>query len=287
MRRPKLVILVLALAAIGAVVAAQFKYSARCEAFRDVSYGTHDRNKLDLYIPKSNKPVPLLIWIHGGAWASGDKDEHNPTTEQLTRGYAVAAINYRYSTQAPFPAQIEDVKAAVRYLRANAKKYNLDPDAFGVWGGSAGGHLAALLGTTDNVTEFDTDSDKGVSSRVQCVIDLCGPTDLVKLSPVETPYFPVTYLLGGDTREKKELAAKASPITQVTRTSAPFLIIHGDADEVVPVAQSELLADALKRAGVSCELMILKGAGHSGPPFTSKELRNKYNAFLDKHLKNK
>lgn len=254
--------------------------------YRDLSYGPHkERNNLDLYVPKSEKPLPLVIWVHGGGWSMGSKDGGNPAMPLLTKGFAVASTNYRLSQHAVFPAQIEDVKSAVRFLRANAKKYNLDPDRFGVWGASAGGHLVALLGTTGDDHEFDVDSNKGVSSKVQAVLDFFGPTDLAKLSPPQTKNNPITALLGGATGEKKELAAKANPITHVSKTDPPFLIVQGDADPLVPASQSEMLAEALKKAGVECELVILKGASHGGPQFNTPEMREKYLAFFEKNLK--
>src|SRR5262249_38247477 len=144
---------------------------------RDLRYGPHqERNTLDLYVPKSDTPLPLVIWVHGGGWQDGN----NPAMQLLKSGYAVASINYRLSQHAVFPAQIEDCKAAVRLLRANAKKYNLNPDAFGAWGASAGGHLVALLGTSGEVKELEGEvgESKDTSSRVQAVVDFYGPTDL-------------------------------------------------------------------------------------------------------------
>jgi acetyl esterase/lipase len=262
------------------------KLPAGTAEYRDLSYGTHkERNNLDLFVPKSDSPVPLVLWVHGGGWSGGSKEGINPALRLLDHGYAVAATNYRLSQQAVFPAQIEDVKAAVRFLRMNAKKYNLDPERFGAWGGSAGGHLVALLGTTGAVKEFDTDSNKNTSSNVQAVIDFFGPTDLLKLSPPDAANNPITRLLGGTTGEKKDLAMKANPITHVTKDDPPFLIVQGDADPLVPANQSELLAAALKKAGVECELVILKGAGHGGAQFGTKEMLDKYLAFFDKNLK--
>jgi len=146
----------------------------------------HERQKLDLYLPKAEKKLPLIIWIHGGAWLAGSKTDGVPLN-YLAEGYAVASINYRLSQHAIFPAQIEDCKAAVRYLRANAQKYNLDPNCFGAWGPSAGGHLVALLGTAGDVNEFDTGKNLAVSSRVQAVVDYFGPTDLLQMDDHRLP----------------------------------------------------------------------------------------------------
>jgi acetyl esterase/lipase len=256
--------------------------------YRDVAYGQHkERNVLDLYVPTASSPVPLVIWVHGGGWSAGSKDGNNPAMRLLSKGYAVAAINYRLSQHAVFPAQIEDVKEAVRFLRAGAAKYKLDPDRFGAWGASAGGHLVALLGTSGGVQEFDSGGNKDVSSRVQAVIDFYGPTDLAKLVPPKAVNNPISKLLGGAVEEKKELAEKANPITYISKDDPPFLIVQGDADKLVPASQSEMLAEALKKARVECELVILKGAGHGGPQFNSKEMLDRYQTFFDKHLAKK
>ena len=255
---------------------------------KDVSYGPHERNKLDINVPKSDKPLPLVIWVHGGGWEAGDK-ALNPATLLTVKGYAVASINYRYSKQAVFPAQLHDCKAAVRFLRDNATKYNLDPDAFGVWGASAGGHLVALLGTTGDVPELEGDAETKTSSKVQAVCDWFGPTDLVALAPMSAAFNPITKLLGGSTATKADLAKLANPITHLTKNDAPFLTFHGDGDKLVPVSQSELLHVALTKAGVESELVILKGADHGGREFQAQvgsvENRKKLLAFFDKHLK--
>lgn len=256
---------------------------------KNLSYGDHARQKLDLTVPASDKPVPLLIWVHGGGWEAGDKGGRNPAKLFLDRGYAVAAVNYRYSKQAVFPAQYHDCQAAVRYLRANAGKYNLDPDAFGVWGASAGGHLVALLGTAADVPELDGDPKSKVSPKVQAVFDWFGPTDLVKLSPARAADNPITKLLGGSTGEKTELAERANPITHVSKGDAPFLIAHGTTDRVVPLSQSELLQEALKKSGIESELLVFDGAGHGDAEFAKQAAapanREKVAAFFAKHLK--
>jgi acetyl esterase/lipase len=157
------------------------------KADRDIAYGKHERQKLDVFVPKGDGPFPLVIWVHGGAWEGGSK-EGGPTAGLLPLGYAVASVNYRLSKHAVFPAQIHDVKSAVRFLRANAKKYNLDPERFGAAGASAGGHLVALLGTSGDVKDLDGDGDnKEVSSRVKCVLDYFGPTDLAWLGNLGHP----------------------------------------------------------------------------------------------------
>ncbi|HEY4761519.1 MAG TPA: alpha/beta hydrolase, partial [Thermoguttaceae bacterium] len=211
----------------------------------------------------------------------------------LPRAYAVASLNYRLSQEAIFPAQIEDCKAAVRWLRTHAKQYGLDADHFAAWGDSAGGHLSALLGTTGDTKEFDKGDNLDISSRVQAVCDYYGPTDFLQMDdhlPAriarnhDMPDSPESRLIGGPIQEKKEKTARANPITYITPAAAPFLIVHGDNDGSVPFNQSELLFDALKKAGVSVHLHVMKGAGH-GPPFGQPEVIDMITKFFDHYLK--
>jgi len=256
---------------------------------RDLEYipGGHVRNKLDLYLPaKADHPLPVIVWIHGGGWEAGSK-EGCPAVAFAGKGYAVASINYRFSQDAIFPAQIEDCKAAIRWLRAHATKYSLDPRHIGVGGDSAGGHLVALLGTSGDVKELEgTGGNLEQSSRVQCVLDWYGPTDFTQMGGwQDKPDSPMAKLVGGPVRERKELAAKANPITYVSKDNAAFLIMHGDQDKLVPMNQSELLDEALRKAGVECTLIRVPGNGHGGPGFLNPENRKKIEAFFDKHLK--
>jgi acetyl esterase/lipase len=253
---------------------------------KNLAYGDHERQKLDLFVPKGDGPFPLVLWVHGGGWSAGSKDS-NPLMLMLAKGYAVASTNYRLSQHAPFPAQINDCKAAVRYLRANAAKYKLDPDRFGVAGASAGGHLVALLGTAGNVKELEGDGGNAkVSSKVQCVVDVFGPTDLIKLAGATDAENPITKLMGGKMSEKKELATQANPITHIDKDCPPFLILHGDMDKLVLLNQSELLLEALQKAKIPAELVVVKGAGHDGKVMGGENAA-KVAAFFDKHLMKK
>ena len=210
-----------------------------------------------------------------------------PALPFVTKGYAVASINYRFSQHALFPAQIEDCKAAIRWLRANAKKYGFDANHVGVWGASAGGHLVALLGTTASVMElYGNGGNMDQSSRVQCVVDWFGPTDFTKIGGgQDNPNSPMARLVGGPVRDRQELAAKANPITYVNKDSAPFLIMHGEEDKLVPMNQSELLDAALRKAGVESTLVRVPKNGHGGPGFTTPENWMRIKDFFDKHLK--
>jgi acetyl esterase/lipase len=248
--------------------------------------------RLDLFRPEtSGEPLPLIVWVHGGGWRNGSK-EGGQAIPFSGRGYAVASINYRLTDVAPFPAQIEDCRAAIRWLRANASKYNIDPRRVGVWGASAGGHLAALLGTSGDVTGWDkVGGNEDQSARVQAVCDFFGPANfLVENMPgrARTADSPVGRLLGGPVDERKEEARQASPLTYISADDPPFLIVHGDQDKTVAIAQSEMLAEALKKAGVDATFVTVKNGGHgfrteSDPDPT--KIREMVLAFFDRQLK--
>ncbi len=251
-------------------------------------HGGHERQKLDLNVPeKAGGPLPVIVWVHGGGWLAGSKEGGGPALLFVGKGYAVAAINYRLSQHATFPAQIEDCKAAIRWLRANAKTYNLAPDRIGVWGASAGGHLVALLGTSGDVKDLEgKEGNTDQSSRVQAVVDWFGPTDLTKMGGShDQPNSPEARLLGGQVQDNKDKAARANPITYVAKDNPPFLILHGDKDPTVPFSQSVLLEEALKKSGVEVTLQPVKGAGHGGREFSSAENLKLIEEFLDRHLK--
>ncbi|MDD3927979.1 MAG: alpha/beta hydrolase [bacterium] len=264
------------------------------EVLRDVEFGKGGDKPLlmDILRPSVPQavPMPVLIWIHGGGWQNGDK---RPGLMQLTpfakKGYFCASINYRLSDEAVFPAQIEDCKCAVRYLRANAAKYGLDPAHIGVWGASAGGHLAALLGTSGGVSSLEGKGGRqDQSSRVQAVCDWFGPSDLTVLSG-ERRFAdgknPVAKLLGGPVAENKEKAIAASPVTWADHEDPPFLIMHGTADKTVPYGQSVRLKEVLDKAGVTAELVTLEGAGHGGKEFVAPEQVERIMKFFDRWLK--
>jgi acetyl esterase/lipase len=261
---------------------------------RDVDYRTVGGQtlKLDLYRPQNAKGLfPVVVWIHGGGWSRGRK-EHCPATMLVKDGYAVASIEYRLTGIAPFPAQIEDCKAAIRWLRANAMQYNLDPDHFGAWGHSSGGHLAALLGTSGGVSELEGKGDNPqYSSRIQAVCDVSGPGDLVRMygevSENASDMGPkakaaIEALIGGPVAQHEQNALAASPIHYVSKGDSPFLIIHGEQDATVPVEQAQSLAVALKAAGVETTLKVVPGRGHA---VRGGEFLPVIRAFFDKHLK--
>ncbi len=268
---------------------------------RNIEYAkVGDRSlKLDLYRPRhSDTPTPVIIWVHGGGWEQGSKDVC-PAIPMLAEGFAAVSVQYRLTDAAPFPAQIHDVKAAVRWLRAHAEEYNLDPDRFGAWGASAGGHLVALLGTSGGDPELE--GDEGVvratpepgaagaaaeiiSSRVRCVCDFFGPTDMTTFPGMDNapPTNPVYKLMGGPPSQKHDLMVQASPITYITADDPPFLIMHGDKDDVVPLDQSQRFDELLRKAGIRSELVVLKGQGHG---FKDPEPLKKVRAFFLQELK--
>jgi acetyl esterase/lipase len=259
---------------------------------RDLAYvpNGHARQKLDLYLPekKPDGPLPVIVWIHGGEWRVGDKAPC-PADRFATEGYAVASINYRLSQDAKFPAQIHDSKAAIRWLRAHAKDYNLDADHIGAWGASAGGHLAALLATTAGLKELEGTEGGNLdqSSRIQAAADWFGPIDLLHMGTGhDAADSPESELFGGPVQDHKSQALLASPLTHLTKDAAPFLIMHGDKDDSVPLRQSELLAEALKKVGVKVIFHLVKDGGHGDEAFfRSKENWDLVTKFFDEHLK--
>ena len=268
-------------------------------AHRDLAYvkNGHARQVLDLFVPaNAGRPVPVIIWIHGGGWAAGDKAGCPPMRNGYAqRGYAIASVNYRLSQHARFPAQLQDGKAAIRWLRSNAARFGLDPGRFGVWGSSAGGHLAAMVGVTGDVREFDAEGPQVVSSAVQCVMNDYGPTDFLQMDAHRltgaalahnASDSPESRLIGGPIADpvNRALVARANPITYVSRGDPPFLLNHGDQDPLVPHHQSELLFAALQGAGVPVRFNTVRGGGH-GLGFGGAELEQMRRDFFDLHLK--
>jgi len=259
---------------------------------KDIVYGEGSGRplKMHLLLPwnQAGKLMPAVIWVHGGGWEAGNKEEGLYRSALLCeRGYVCASIEYRLSQEAVFPAQIEDCKCAVRFIRANAKSFGVDPERIGVWGASAGGHLVALLGTSAGVKELEgSGGNLYVSSSVQAVCDWCGPTDFFRwdIPEANRPAIEsaVRKLFGGTPEEKRELAILANPVTHIRKNAPPFFIIHGDMDDLVPLSHSILLHEALQKAGVESELMIMKGAGHG---FDESVILQKIFNFFDKHLK--
>jgi acetyl esterase/lipase len=268
---------------------------------RDLAYvpNGHARQVLDLYLPPAaSRPLPLIVAVHGGAWQGGDKARNQQVAWLIPRlleaGYAVAAVNHRYSQQAVFPAQVHDVKAALRWLRAHAEEYGLDSARIGAWGESSGAHLAAMLGTSAGVPELDgTLGTIGPGTRVRAVVDWYGPTDFLQMDAHRLPDgmvhdgadSPESRLVGGAIQTRRTVVEQANPITHVNAGDPPFLIFHGDRDPLVPHHQSVLLQQALSAAGVEVTLRTLAGAGHGTGEFRSDDVAHELIAFFDRHVK--
>ncbi|MDB5328236.1 MAG: peptidase prolyl oligopeptidase active site domain protein [Phycisphaerales bacterium] len=249
-------------------------------AHRDVVYLQRPSGpvKLDVFTPPGDGPFPVVLWIHGGAWKTGDKAMWPHMNFVVRDGYAVVNVEYRFSQVAPFPAQIDDVTAALAYIAAHAAEYKLDAERIAVTGESAGGHLASLLGMSRPASTTQP------AGRVRAVIDLFGPTDLATVHLPENPPGTIEQLLGGSLDTRPELVRDGSPMNHVAKDNPPFLILHGTKDALVSPTQSQHFADALKAAGVSVELVMVEGAPHAGPTFWTEPMRAKMTAFLKSHL---
>ena len=261
----------------------------------DIEYieGGGKMQSLDILQPLKpiHKPMPVIVFIHGGAFQGGDKyDGWAYLLPLVEKNFIGVSINYRLSQQAIFPAQIEDCKSAIRYLRAHADKYNLDPKRIGIWGVSAGGHLAALLGTSSGIEELENGPWQGYSSEVQAVCDWYGPVDFLSLgtpSRRKNPNSPEAKLFGGPVDQKKALAGLASPLKYIDSNDPPFLIMHGTADKIIPYEQSKLLFIALSEARVPVQFVSLKDADHGDEEFDSIETLLKVLEFFDSMLRKK
>jgi acetyl esterase/lipase len=271
---------------------------------KGIAYATVGREKimLDIAIPPGEGPFPCAVMLHGGAWQGGsrkdlsvgDKEKNGKVgpswiEEVAKKGYVAAAVSYRLAPKYKFPAMIEDARAAVRFLRANAKTYHVDPTKFGAIGFSAGAHLALLLGLCEKSAGFDVGDNLDVSGQVQCIIDFFGPTDLslYAASPGLEDGYMVPFL-GKECKTDPDVYKKASPITYISKDAPPILILHGTFDLIVPTKHSELLLKALTDAGGTAELITFPFAGHGG--WDKADMNKAQTAamrFLDTHLKGK
>lgn len=258
---------------------------------QDIPYCAPDGlpQKLDVYYPESGGPWPAIVYVHGGSWMEGDKAEGQGWSYLTTYGYLVVSVNYRLTTpQIKFPAMIQDVKCAIRYLRAHAAEYNLDANHIGAVGASAGGHLAALLGTADESAGWEVGEYLDQSSRVQAVITIAGLSDFTRRisGGVNSSIYYVFGELAG--RSTPKMVA-ASPVTYITPDDPPFLILHGDKDGVVPLDQAETLHARLTETGVSSTLVIVHNGNHglqgANVSPSQEEIRARILAFLEENLK--
>ncbi len=265
---------------------------------------TSEKQKLDIYIPQSFDGImPCLVWIHGGAWQYGSKDGLAPEIDTiLHHGYIVVSIGYRLSSEDIFPAQIYDCKTAIRYLKENSIEYNIDTSRIAVAGASAGGHLAALLGTSSNIPELEDKSQgsESASSRVHAVIDFYGPTDflIMDMLPDVPPDScgdsmkhlvsdsPESLLLGCNITECPDKVKLANPMTYISKEDPPFLIFHGTFDCVVTPKSSIEFKKQIKEKGIPVNLHLLPHAGHGGPEFVTDEVKSIILDFLNSVFNN-
>lgn len=263
--------------------------------YQNVPYAndTLKKHLLDIYLPATaTTAMPLVVWIHGGAWNHNDKYADmgymtNTVKGFIDNGYAFASIDYRHSTTKVFPAQIHDCSQALDFLFSNAAKYNIDKSRIALIGFSAGGHLASLLGLSLNndVKEFYPSGMKP-SYKLKAIVDFYGPADLLMMSAKQDPEAkdPIYQLLGNSPLKRPDLARKASPVTYVDKNDPPFFIVNGEKDESVPYQQSLVLKSSLDLAGVPNEITIVKDAPHYGAMFDAEEIRLKLFSFLKTHL---
>ncbi len=276
---------------------------ARCAGValeENITYGKAGGTelKLDLARPQGDGPFPAIVFIHGGGWYAGNRQGYRGQIQEAAkRGYVAATISYRLmkfdekkketatATQ-NFPAQIHDAKAAIRWVRANAKKYHVDPNRIGVTGGSAGGHLSLLVGLTDPSAGLEGDSgNPGQSSRVQAVVNVFGPADMVLCYKKSSVAWIFRLFLGGTPGEVPERYKAASPITYVSKDDPPVLTLHGDKDALVPVEQARALDEKMKAVGASHTLIIFKGQGHGFGGEDGKKAADATWEFVARHLK--
>lgn len=266
----------------------------------DITYGKAGETelKLDLARPQGDGPFPAIVFIHGGGWHAGNRQSYRGQIQEAAkRGYVAATITYRLmqfdqakkeTTTATtiFPAQIHDAKAAVRWVRASAKKYHVDPERIGVTGASAGGHLSLLVGLTDAAAKLEGDSgNPDESSRVQAVVNVFGPTDMAACYKKSSVAWIFRLFLGGTPDEAAERYAAASPITYVSKDDPPVLTLHGDQDALVPVEQAQALDEKMQAVGASHTLRIFKGQGHGFGGEDGKKAADATWEFFAKHLK--
>jgi acetyl esterase/lipase len=247
--------------------------------YKDVVYAAVDGKSLalDLYIPAVVESAPLMVWLHGGGWSQGSKAQ--VPREFVERGIATASVEFRQSTEARFPAQVHDVKAALRFLRAQGKTYGYAADEIVIAGSSSGGHLAALIGVTNGHKELEggIGGHLNVSSDVQGIVVYSGASNLMTILPQSTPFGAkirgpaLDGLLGGPPDQQRQLAELASPVMHVDRADPPLLLLHGDQDLQMPINQAHEMQGAYERLSLDTRLVVVHGAGHGGPPFYTSE----------------
>jgi acetyl esterase/lipase len=288
-RKPLRVALLSFLAAAIAAAA-----SAEPVVVKDIEYavGANGPLRLDLYKPATGANPPLLVWVHGGAWENGNKDAM-PVGALVDHGFAIASLDFSPASKAVFPGQIHEIKAAIRYLRAEAPRHGYDARRVGIMGASSGGHLAAVVGTTNGNKELEGtlgDHD-GQSSNVQAIVSYFGASNLTTILKQSTPFGlnirepALKRLLGAAPTENEAIAKLASPVFQVDRTDPPLFMLHGDQDPQMPINQSHELEGVYEKQGLAANLIVVHGAAHGGDAFFAPHNIERVAEFLDSHLR--
>jgi acetyl esterase/lipase len=260
----------------------------------NIVYGTTPQRelKMDLYLPASAGNPPLLVWVHGGAWRSGDK-ESVPVMAFLEEGYAIASLDFRLSGEAMFPAQVHDIKAAVRFLRGSAESLGINATRIALLGASSGGHLVALAAVShgDKSMEGGIGDFLGQSSAVQAIVSYFGASNLTSILDQSTPFGlnvrkpALDLFIGGQPEDRLELARRASPVFQVDSADPPLLLLHGDQDPQMPINQSHELHYAYQQQGVEVQFEVVHGAAHGGAAFYDAQRNAVVLDFLNRHLR--
>lgn len=279
-------------ALLAGLIAPHLAHAQTARELKDITYAMAETVPLglDLYLPADVSKPPLLVWVHGGAWSQGTKTSY--PKEFVERGFAVASLDFRQTTQAPFPANVQDIKAAIRFLRAKAGDYGYSAEKIAIAGASSGGHLAALVGVTNGNAALEGKEGNYVtaSSSVQAIISYFGASDLNTILAQSTPFAlkvrepALERLLGAPPDHAKELATLASPVSHVDRTDPPLLLFHGDQDPQMPINQSHELQGAYEKSGLDVDFEVVHGAAHGGEVFFSGERLDRAIDFLNRTI---
>jgi len=266
--------------------------AAQTREYKNVVYATVNGKALalDLYLPANIQSPPLIVWVHGGAWYLGDKQQYPKAL--VESGFALASLDFRQSTEARFPAQIHDIKAGIRFLRAQAGKYGYRSERIAISGASSGGHLAAMVGVTNGHKELEGSlgNDVNESSNVQAILDYFGASNLTTILAQSTPFGlnvrkpALDKLLGGQPETVPELAKLASPVFHVDRNDPPLLLLHGDQDPQMPINQSHELEGAYEKLGLDVHFHVVHGAAHAGAAFFEGDQLKRAVEFLQRTI---